>query len=309
MADRILDLSQSPAYLHVRNRQLVIERDDHPPDSIPLDDLAAVVVSHPRVRFSQSVLAGLAECGGTFIVCDAKHMPVGMLMPLQSHHVQGERFAVQAGIKRPVKKRLWQQIIRAKIRTQGALLTELTGDDAGLDGLISAVHSGDPHNVEAQAARRYWPALFGSEFRRDHGRQDHNRMLNYGYAVLRGAVARAICAAGLHPALGLHHHNRYDAFCLADDLIEPFRTIVDRAVYHWIQSHDPKAPLDKNAKIPLLSALTARYNIDGERRTLFDVMTRVANSLVAVFDGRRKSLTLPKPHDICRQLQDTGGTE
>ena len=148
--------------------------------------------------------------------------------------------------------------------------------------------------MEAQAARRYWPALFGRAFRRNHQAEDQNRHLNYGYAILRGTVTRALCASGLHPSLGLHHHNRYDAFCLASDLAEPFRPLVDEAVHSWIADHDPKGPLDTEAKRSLLRIVEARYNYSGESRGLFDTLSHVTASLAGVFDGRAKRLDLPE---------------
>ncbi|RKY25026.1 MAG: type II CRISPR-associated endonuclease Cas1, partial [Planctomycetota bacterium] len=226
MTERVLDLSEEPARLRVRYGQLVIRRSGMPDAAVPLVDLAVLVASNPQVSYTNAVLAGLAEAGGTFITCDRKHQPAGMLLPLRSHSLQAERFARQASASQPTRKRLWRQIVRAKIRAQSNLLKKLYGNDRGLSALISRVKSGDPQNLEAQASRRYWPALFADKsFRRDPDREDQNRFLNYGYAIIRAIVARAICAAGLHPSLGLHHHNRYNAFCLADDLLEPLRPI------------------------------------------------------------------------------------
>ena len=293
MTDRVLDISDQPAALSVRHEQLVIRRGDEQA-TVPLAELAVVVVSHPQVSYTHAVLAGLAEQGAPLIVCDRKHLPAAMLLPLRGHHTQAERFDRQAHASLPTRKRLWQQIVRAKIAAQGRLLRRLHGQDAGLPALLPRVRSGDPHNVEATAARRYWTALFGKDLRRDHDAPDHNRNLNYGYAVLLATVARAVCAAGLHPSLGLHHHNRYNAFCLASDLTEPFRPVVDAAVFQWLRHHDTDAPFDRSAKEHLLTALTARYNLGGQWRTLFDVLSHTAASLAQVFEGRTKALELPE---------------
>ncbi len=154
-----------------------------------------------------------------------------MLLPLVTHSLQAERFAAQARLAAPVRKRAWQQIVQAKITAQGRLLKERTHNDHGLDAIAKSVKSGDTANVEARAARIYWGKLFGETvFRRDADGDGLNACLNYGYAILRAVVARSLCGAGLHPSLGIHHHNRYDAFCLADDLMEPFRPLVDREV-------------------------------------------------------------------------------
>ena len=164
-----------------------------------------------------------------------------MLLPLVGHHLQARRFVAQAAASVPTKKRLWRQIVRAKIELQAHTLETLHGDSAGVRPLMRLVRSGDPENVEARAARAYWPLLFADDdFRRDHERGDQNRLLNYGYTVLRAIVARAICAAGLHPALGLHHHNQYSAFCLADDLMEPFRPTKPLPHGHGSVEHDSK---------------------------------------------------------------------
>ena len=262
---------------------------------MPLPEIAALVVAHPRVTFTQSVVSGLAEAGGILVTCDARFIPAAMLLPLQAHFIQTERLAQQVEASKPTCKRLWQQIVRAKITAQGRTLKALHGDDAGLPALLRRVRSGDPANVEAQASRRYWRALFADDkFRRNPDSDDQNRHLNYGYAVLRAVVARALCAAGLHPSIGLHHHNRYNPFCLADDLMEPWRPVVDGVVARWVREHGTKAPLDRDAKSALIETITGRYRVGGEARTLFDVLSRTAASLVAVFAGGRRDLVLPE---------------
>lgn len=294
MTDRILDLSQEPVALSVHNDLLMLRREGQEVVTVPLCDLAAVVVSNPQVTYTQAVLARLAQHGAAFVVCDDKHLPTAMVLPLSGHHLQAERFDRQAHATQPTRKRLWQQIVRAKITAQAHLLERLGKGDAGLLDLVPRVRSGDPQNVEAQAARKYWPALFGPDFRRDFEAENQNRHLNYGYAILRGTVTRALCASGLHPSLGLHHHNRYDAFCLASDLAEPFRPLVDEAVFRWVGQHGPHGPLDPLAKRALLSITESRYNVAGQSRSLFDTLAHVAASLAAVFDGRQRELDLPE---------------
>lgn len=294
MTNRILDFSESPARLHVHLNRLVVQRGDLPEVAVPLDELAVVVVSHPQVTYTQAVLSRLAEAGGSFVACNRRNLPVGMLLPLVGHHGQTERIAAQARAPRPVCKRLWRQIVRAKITAQARTLTELHGSDFGLRALLTQVRSGDPKNVEAQAARRYWPALFADKsFRRKWDRQDQNLLLNYGYAVLRAIVARAICAAGLHPSLGIHHHHRNNPFCLADDLMEPFRPTVDRAVAQYVRSEGPIRQVEPAAKRHVIAEITGRYTIDGQQRTLFDVAGRMAASLADVFRGKGEKIELP----------------
>ncbi len=312
MIERIVDLSESPAYLCVRNSCLVIEQNggaelhsakeaadckSTPPSetSMPLGEAAVVVLAHPQLLLTQPVLAGLAEAGGIVVICDSKRMPNAMLLPLAAHFTQGERFVRQAQVSAPTRKRLWQSIVKAKIKAQARVLLEIREDDAGLIALVDKVRSGDAGNVEAEASRRYWPLLFADpSFRRSRygGRQNH--LLNYGYAVLRAIVARSVCAAGLHPSLGLHHHNRYDAFRLVDDLMEPFRPIVDRAVSFYCEAYGSNAPVDKQAKTALIGALMGKFTVNKHSRSLFDIANRTAASLVDIFAGKRRELILPE---------------
>jgi CRISPR-associated protein Cas1 len=295
MGDRILDFSEEPASLSMRIGLLVIERKDKPEVTIPFDEIAVMITSNPMVRYSNAVLASLAQAGGAFIVCNEKYLPVGMLLPLEGHSTQAERFAAQANASAPVCKQLWKQIVQAKVKAQGNLLKELYGNDKGLINLAKRVRSGDTDNIEGQASRRYWPELFGDgDFRRNRASEDQNRLLNYGYTVLRAVTARAVCGSGLHPSLGIHHHNRYDAFCLADDLMEPFRPIVDKAVVNIVKEKGKDVPLDKDTKAALIGAMTEKFNLNSEQRTLFDILSRTSASLAQVFEGKAKGLILPE---------------
>ena len=294
MIDRIVEIAH-PARLSVRDAQLVIERSDFLPFATPVSEIAVLLLAHPQVTLSQAVLSRIAESGGSVITIDGKFLPASMLLPVQAHFLQTERFAGQVQLGLTARKRLWQEIVRAKIAAQGNLLQELRGSDGGLLPMADRVRSGDPENLEAQAARRYWPLIFNdSKFRRGSEGPDQNRHLDYGYAILRAAVARALCAAGLHPSIGLRHKNRYDAFCLAADVMEPFRPLIDRQVVAWISQQDAAAPLEKQAKQWLIGAISARYLADGELRTLFDVLARAANSLARAITGQQKNIDLPR---------------
>jgi CRISPR-associated protein Cas1 len=287
--NRILDFSESPARLRVKLEQLVVERQDQPEVSMPLADLAVIVVAHPQVTYTQAVLAGLSAAGGVFVSCNRQNLPVGMMLPISAHFSQAESFAA------PLRKRLWRQLIRAKIQAQAETLAQLHGTDGGLVRLVRHVRSGDPANVEARAARKYWSMLFADlSFRRHRENEDQNVLLNYGYAVLRAIVARAICAVGLHPSLGLHHHNKYNAYCLADDLMEPFRPTVDRSVAEYCRETKDFTGLTPAVKQTIISDLTGRYMINGEQRTLFDVAAALASSLADVFLEKAEKLLLPK---------------
>lgn len=293
MTDRIIDLTTQPARLSVRHRQLVIETGEQPAVTIPLGELAALVLSCPQIILTQPVLAGLAEAGGVCVVCDGKSRPISIMVPLVQHHVQTERLTAQARATPHVKKKLWRQIVRNKIESQAQVLRQLHGDEKGLPALVRLVRLGDSTNVEAVASKRYWRHIFGDpSFRRDVQRQDQNRFLNYGYAILRAVTARALIATGLHPSLGIHHHNRYNPFCLADDLMEPFRPRVDLHVARMLSEISPEAPLSPQVKARLLGFLEERYVIAGKRLSLFDTLARAASSLAdALADTQAKSRT------------------
>lgn len=288
MTDRVLDISSSPAFLHCRNGLLVIEVEGVERDTIPFADLAAVVVSNREVVFSQSVLTGLAEAGASLITCDEKHHPAAMLLPLVGHHAQAERFVRQAALPLPRKKRWWQAIVRAKIQAQAKTLSRAQGKDYGLSEMVKRVGSGDPQNVEAQAARRYWMMLFGDTgFQRGNDEDGRNAWLNYGYAILRAAVVRALCASGLQPTFGLHHRSKLNAFALGDDVMESYRPVVDWAVVQLLEAEQGVADgLTPAVKRRLIEAVTGRYVVDGEVRTLFDIVMRTAQGLAtAVLAG------------------------
>jgi len=294
MIERIIDVSEEPVRMRVRDGLLVISRDEGDDFTLPLPEVGVLVVSHPQVTYTQAVLSGIAEAGGAFIACNGKRTPVGIMMPLAAHFAQGERFEKQMSAAKPTLNRLWQQIVKAKINAQARLLKETRGEDFGLSTMAIKVKSGDPENIEGQASRRYWPALFSDErFKRDRDAPDQNRHLNYGYAVLRAIICRAVCASGLHPSIGIHHHNRYDSFRLASDVMEPFRPAVDRAVVAWMRDNDPLGPMDKKVKEHLIRAMIDKYSFEGEERTLFDISVKTSQSLAGVYEGKRKGLVLP----------------
>lgn len=299
MPDRIIEIA-SPARLSIRDRQLVISRQGHPEASASVADLAALVLAHPAIVLSHAVAAQLAAAGALTVFCDSAFRPAAMALPLAAHSVQTERIAAQAELPAARRGRLWQQVVRAKIAAQAALLAELRGGDGGLAALVPRVPPGDAGNLEARAAQRYWRRLFAQPaFRRHALIWPQNRHLDYGYMALRAATARAVCAAGLHPSLGLRHHNRYDPFSLAADLMEPFRPIVDRQVVLRLQSHAPDEEFSRELRAWLLAPLAARYAHSGEIRSLFDWLARAAQSLAAAVNGGRIILSLPVPLSPC----------
>jgi CRISPR-associated protein Cas1 len=291
---RILDFSETPARLRIDRGCLSIERTDQPTIRIPTGEICAVILAHPQINCTQSVLADIAAAGGVLITCDAKRLPVGILLPLQAHFTQTERFLAQSKAKEPLKKQLWREIVQAKVRIQGLVLKSICGVDAGLPALARHVLSGDTSNIEAQAARRYWQNLFpGIDFHRDRDAPNQNQLLNYGYAVLRAIVARATCAVGLHLSIGLHHRNRYNPCCLADDLMEPFRPAVDVIVARLAAQQGPDTPLSMDSRQQLLDGLYQRWKVGGDCRTLFDAAEQLASSVVENLMGKRCRLRLP----------------
>lgn len=290
---RILDLASCEARLYVKHRQLVIERANQV-DSLPLNEASIVVVSQGQVSLTNSVLVGLLESGGMLVTCNRNFLPVGMMLPLAGNHIQVERFAAQINASRPTNKRIWQQIIRTKIGHQAATLQFLHEQTFGLDRLIGEVKSGDPANIEARAARRYWSRLFADQqFRRDRDLPGINAILNYAYAVLRAIVARSIAACGLHPSVGIHHHNRYSMFPLADDLMEPFRPLLDLEVASHLAHFGEQERLTPKIKRAILEVVLGKFECGNEKRTLFDIANRMASSLVEVYAGSRKNILIP----------------
>ncbi len=294
MTNRIIDVSDHAVKLSLKYEQLVIAREGVADVTIPTEDIAVLVVASQGTVYTHAALCRLAEKGAMLVACNAKCMPVAMLLPLPNHALQGKRAAVQASAKLTVKKRLWQQIVRAKIMAQGNLLLQIHGDACGLPAMAERVKSGDSENYEARAARRYWQELFKPlEFSRDPDGNPPNHLLNYGYTVLRAIAARALAASGLYAAMGLQHHNQYNSFALADDLMEPFRPLVDQAVYDIVQQMGPEAPLERKTKARLIYPFTVEYDDSGVQRGFFPVMARAASSLADALENQTGEILLP----------------
>lgn len=280
--------------MSVRDRQLVIKREGVEVGRVPCEDVGVLVVDEAATVYTHGALMTLLESGAAVVVCGADHQPAGVLLPVAGNQLLSERLRDQVGAKRPLCKRLWRQIVRCKIRQQAALLGADHEAYGKLRALEKEVRSGDTSNAESQASRLYWRGLFGAGWvRRGREEPPPNNLLNYGYAVLRAAVGRAICAAGLHPSIGLHHHNRYNAFCLADDLMEPFRPMVDRRVKGvW---EEGEAEITREAKAELLGVLADEVTVRGERGPLMVNLHRTAASLCKCYAGAAKELDLPEP--------------
>jgi len=252
-----------------------------------------VLVDHPQTTYTHAALARLADCGAAVVLCGRNHLPAAIVLPLADHSQVVWRIREQLSAKRPLKKQLWRQIVRAKIRGQAENLPEATAARNKLLALVHQVKSGDPANVEARAARLYWAHwLAEEEFRRNPDLPGTNAMLNYGYAVVRAAVARALVAAGLLPALGIHHSNRSNAFCLADDLMEPLRPLVDDRVRDLRERGCDE--LTPEAKVGLLQLLAERVRMGCDTGPLMVNLHRMTASLVKCFRGESKRLEIPR---------------
>jgi len=293
--ERFIEIARDPARLSLRHGCLVVFRDGMPDVIVAITELSAVVLAHPQSSISQPAMNALMEHGVPLLVCDSSFLPSGLMLPMRANTLQTQRMIAQATAKQPITKRLWQQIVRVKIRAQATALIGLHADDGGLQALVKLVRSGDPTNIEARAAVRYWPLLFRDPvFRRRFDAEDQNRLLNYGYAIIRAAVGRAICAAGLHPSIGLHHHGRDNPFCLADDLMEPYRPLVDAEVAKLAGEHGRDCPLDSMSKQRLIEILDLRLQADRGKpdlRTVSECIGRTAYSLAEAFGGVRNAET------------------
>lgn len=309
MLRKVVEFATPGTRLSISHRQLVIERPDHERVTRPVEDLGVVIIDDGRAIYTQAVFIELLAAGATVIVTGHDHLPVGMMLPLDAHHAQTERHRAQVEASQPVKKRVWQAIIRGKITQQGRVLEYFTGDHGGLAPMAVRVRSGDPDNLEAQAAQRYWPRLFGSDFRRDRAADGINAALNYGYAVVRAACARAVVAAGLIPSLGVFHHNRGNPFCLADDLFEPYRPFVDWRVKHMIQDGAGTTPdlENRETRQALLSLFNETIVIGGRRMPLLLGVQASAASLCRALTEGELSMALPEGMPILPDLLDDAG--
>lgn len=303
MIKRTIEISKEAAHVAVRDEQLRIVREGQrtlESASIPCEDIGLLIVDHPQVSYSHHALARLVEHGAGVVVCGGNHQPAGLLLPMSSHTQVVWRVSDQIAAAKPVRKQLWRQIVVAKVRAQAANLPEESPVRRRLVAMARDVRSGDPKNVEAQAARLYWPEWLSVQgsvpFRRDtDGADGVNAMLNYGYAIFRAAVARALVGAGLLPVLGIHHSNRSNAFCLADDLVEPLRPMMDVRVRQLHgRGHDRLTSHTKSALLERLTA-TVRY---GERTgPLLVALHAYAASLADCLGGRSRMLIIPEAVD------------
>lgn len=292
MLGRIIELTHEGSFVRIERGFLIVENDETGGGRAPLDDVEAVIASAQRITYSNAALAALAERGAPLVICGKNYVPSAVVMPISGQFEQGVRMAAQAKATRPLCKRLWAQIVRAKILAQAGALDRIGVNAARLKTLARTIRSGDPTNYEAQAAQAYWPLLMGKGFKRDREATGTNSFLNYGYAVLRAATARAVVGAGLHPSLSIQHQSRGDALRLADDLMEPFRPAVDLIARDLAKANE--AELTPAAKRTLAAVLHADYVTDSGVSTLSTCLSRLSLSLAYAYLGRAEKLDFPK---------------
>ena len=296
----------NPAYLSLRMKQMVIKfplKDDgdlpvgkDETRTIPIEDIGVVILDNKQITITQGLIEHLLDNGCAIITCDSRRMPVGLMLPLAGNTIQNERFRFQIDASLPLKKQLWQQTIEAKIRNQAAVLQYATGEEhRNMLKWAESVKSGDSENMEARAAVYYWKTIFpdNPSFVRGQEGEMPNALLNYGYAILRAIVARALVGSGLLPTLGIHHHNRYNAYCLADDIMEPYRPYVDKIIIDRINTED-LLELNSETKVKLLNIPVTEVLINNRRSPLMLAVSQTTSSLVKCFRGESRRLIYPE---------------
>lgn len=290
----------NPAYLSLKLEQLVVRMPDSQDNmdtvrTIPIEDIGILILDHKQITITQGLIEKLLDCNCALITCSSNHLPVGLMLPLYGNTVQNERFRYQLDASLPLRKQLWQQTVQAKIANQAAVLKYATGSiHNNMQVWATDVRSGDSTNMEARAAAYYWKTLFQDidGFVRGRDEDEPNNLLNYGYAIVRAVIARALVSSGLLPTLGIHHHNRYNAYCLADDIMEPYRPYVDRTVFDICRKGKP-LKLTTELKRELLSIPTIDVIINDKRSPLMVAATTTTASLVKCFTGEMRKISYP----------------
>jgi len=299
----------NPTYLSLTNSQLVIrlpevEKNAEIPEhiksdskrTIAIEDIGVMVLDHQQITITQAVIDALLQNNVALITCDSTHHPTGLMLPLAGNTLQSERFRDQIEASLPLKKNLWQQTVQMKIKNQASVLRRKGVPTENMEHWRNSVRSGDPDNFEARAAAYYWKNLFPEEleFTRERNGFPPNNLLNYGYAILRAIVARGLVSSGLLPTLGIHHRSKYNAYCLADDIMEPYRPFVDQAVKDIVHSGADYNDLDQEIKQQLLSIPVLDIWIEGDRSPLMVGLQRTTASLVKCFSGETRKILYPE---------------
>ena len=298
----------NPAYLSLKQGQVVvkcpeIENSENLSDAIkaesvrtlPIEDIGVVILDHKQITITTALIAALLDNNVAVITCDDQHLPVGLTLPLDANHIQSERFRQQIDASEPLRKQMWQQTIISKITAQAKLLGKQGVENGNMLAWSKQVKSGDTDNLEGRAAAYYWRNLFHNpNFVRGREGEPPNNLLNYGYAIVRALMARSLVAAGLLPTHGIHHHNRYNAYCLADDIMEPYRPIVDELVIDIMRQISDISQLTTEIKRDLLGITTVDVLIDGHRSPLQIAVQTTANSVQKCFAGEARKIIYPE---------------
>ncbi len=285
----------NPGYVSLKQKQLVIKNKEGEilSGQLPVEDIGVLMLDHPQITITHGAIQELLKNNAALVSCDDKHLPFALMLPIDKHHLVAKRHRVQIGISEPLKKQLWKQTVMAKIRNQAALLNKKGISTRGLDYLQRTVKSGDERNNEAHAARIYWNDLING-FTRDRDGEEPNGLLNYGYAVLRAVVARALVSSGLIPSIGIYHRNQYNPYCLADDVMEPFRPFVDELALELFKEAGDPDFLDATQKRKLLAIPTIDVKIRKTKSPLGVAVSTVTSSLYECFEGSRRKILYPE---------------
>jgi CRISPR-associated protein Cas1 len=296
MIGRIVEVADDKRHLFLSRGFMVVqdtEGERKELGQVPLDDVVAVIANAHGLSYTNNLLVALAERCAPFVLCAANHNAVGMMLPIEGNYQQAKRFDAQIAANQPLIKRLWAEIVKSKLQQQAAALEATGAPFVPLSALVRKVRAGDPDNFEAQGARRYWGLLFGEDFRRDQQGTGLNAMLNYGYTVLRAATARAVVSAGLHPTIGLHHSNEGNSMRLVDDLMEPFRPMIDLKV--WQLYKQGEGQITPESKRALVRTLYDDMQTSAGVTPVMVCAQKLATSLAQVFMGEKDKLDLPLP--------------
>ena len=293
---------ENACFLKFANQQMIVSyshikgMEDKPDKSVPIEDLGMLVLEHQQISLTHYLLDKLVSANVAVVTCNDTHHPTGLLMPLESNTLQSERFKWQIEATEPLKKQLWQQTVKAKISNQAAVIKKWDGKYRLLTNLADSVKSGDADNNEAIAAKHYWQNLFPPtwNFYRKRDGTPPNNLLNYGYAIIRAGMARALVGAGMLPTLGIFHRNRYNAYCLADDMMEPYRPYVDMVVRSIIDKTSAVEDLTQELKVMLLQIPSLDVLLNGDKSPLMVAMQRTAVSLAKCYAGEQRKLLLPE---------------
>lgn len=284
----------NPFHLSVKDRQLLATpKPNGETRTVPIEDIGFIIIDNPQISITPILLEQMVYYNVAVVFCDSRHHPQSMLLNLDGNHLQNEHFRNQLDVTEPLKKNLWKQVIEYKITNQAALLKNLGKTYKTVESYSKQVKSGDPNNREGAAAREYWRKLMGDGFIRERKGKWPNAAFNYGYIVLRAAVARALTGSGLLPTLGIHHHSRYNAYCLADDIMEPYRPYVDEIVYNMYLSYPDTNELNTELKAELLQIMTVDTIFENTTRPLMIGLSQTTASLARCFGGDSRKIEYP----------------